>query len=162
MDRGNRIIPHEYVVFGLSKTKSPTEVTLRSSEWAIITQIDGQKSILEIAQVLAMTLDEAFDLFNGLYQKGLIDIVSTQKIKETCVPEEFFDRLQTELTQIIGPVAPFVIEDVLWNMDSKKEALPITRLPELIETISEEIPDDKKKLVFQQQMLTLMKEYKQK
>ncbi|HHJ53172.1 MAG TPA: hypothetical protein ENJ89_08255 [Caldithrix abyssi] len=146
----------------MSKTKSPSEVTLRSAEWAIITQIDGHKSIHEISRALAMTMDEAMDLFNGLYQKGLIDIISTEKIKETLIPVDFFDRLQTELTKIIGPVAPFVIDDVLWNMNCKKDAVPVDRLPELIETISEEIPDEKKKLTFQQQMLVIMEEYNKK
>ncbi len=160
MDTDKKPIPHEHVVFALSKGKSPTDVTLRSAEWAVITQIDGHKTIADVAKVLALNLDEALNLFNGLYEKELIEIVSTTRLKEDIAPTQFFSNLETELTAVIGPVAPFVIEDALWAIEGSKEAFLLERLPELIETISEEIPDDEKKVMFQQRMLKVMKEVK--
>jgi len=149
---------HEAVIFALSKSKSPAEVTLRSAEWAVITQVDGQKTVGEVAEVLAMDLDEALNLFNELYEKGLLELISTRKVEEKFLPAEFFDILENELTRIIGPVAPYVIEDVLWAMEANKDQFAEDREAELIEAISEEIPDEHKKVLFQQSMLSKMKD----
>ncbi|HGY56429.1 MAG TPA: hypothetical protein ENK44_12035 [Caldithrix abyssi] len=144
-------------IFRLSSTKSPSEVTLRSAEWAIITQIDGHKSIGDVAEILALSTDEAINLFNGLFQKGLIEILSVAKEEKKQVPLSFFEKLSEELTKIIGPVAPYLIEDTLWDMEIKKEECDVRKIPEMIEAISEEIPDELKRVQFQKVMLEEMK-----
>ncbi len=148
----------KFSVFSLSRDNSPSDVTLRSAEWAVITQLDGHKTIEEIADSLAFSLDEAILLFSGLYSKGLVDFVSADKVKQSLVPIDFFKKVENELVRIIGPVANFVIDDVLWAMDEKKETFQTDKIAELIEAITEEIPDDTKKLAFQKQMLDLIKE----
>lgn len=155
-----KIFPNEYVIFKLSDNKSPSEVTLRSTEWAVITQVDGLKSVDEISQNLSLSSDEAVNLFNGLYEKELIEVSSTQKPKENFLDENFYAMLETELTKVIGPVAPLLLEESLWDMDSKKERFPMERLPELVEHISDEISDNDKKVKFQQVMLRYLKEIK--
>jgi len=155
----NQILFNEFSIFGLSKNKSPSEVTLRSAEWAVITQLDGNKNLTDIAQTLAFSIEEAIEIFSGLYDKGLIEYVSAEKLRVELVSPDFFKRLNMELSRIIGPVASFVIEDVLWGMDQKKDYFRINKISELIEAITEEIPDDAKKLTFQQTMLELIKEY---
>lgn len=157
MDSEHNIIPHEFVVFELSKSKAPSDVTLRSAEWAVITQIDGHKTIKDVAETLALNLEEAYNLFNSLYEKELISIVSTDKVKENYVSEKFFEILQKEMTAIIGPVAPYVLEDTLWAMEAKKERFKIDKVPELIENLSDEITDNEKKVRFQQIMLGTIK-----
>lgn len=151
------IIPHPHVIFGLSGSKSPADVTLRSAEWAVITQVDGSKSIDDIAQVLALTEEEAMGLFIGLYEKGLIEIQSTEKPQTNLVNHEFFENLEKELTAVIGPVAPFLIEDTLIEMGEDKENFIVDRIPDLIETISDEINDGEKKIKFQSVMLNYIK-----
>jgi hypothetical protein len=156
-ERDPKVLPDEQAIFKLASNKSPSDLTLRSSEWAVITQVDGQRSIVEIAEVLAMASDEAVTLFNGLFQKGLIEVVSVNKNEVKNVPISFFDTLDMELTKIIGPVAPFLIDDTLWDMEIKKNEFNVNRVPELIEAISDEITDESKKVAFQQIMLNLMK-----
>lgn len=160
MDRNQNIIPHEDVVFTLSRNKSPSEVTLRATEWAIITQVDGQKTIAQIAKILALTSEEALNMFYGLYQKGLIEILSTEVRKNEMVPEDFFEKLYDELTRIIGPVAPFVVEDALWEINVTRENFRHERIPDLVEVISDEISDEQKKVKFQQTMLELIRSLK--
>lgn len=149
---------NKYTVFCLSKDKSPAEVTLRSADWAIITQIDGQKSVGAIADILALTIDDAVAQFAALKNKGLITFLAVDKTPEVLVPESFFITLEAELTRLLGPVAPLVIEDVMWSMEADEEKLQLNRAAELIEAISDEIADEKKKLIFQQKMLLLIKE----
>lgn len=148
---------NEYTVFCLSKDKSPAEVTLRSADWAVITQIDGQKSVAAIAEILALSVPDAIAQFASLQDKGLITFLAVDKSRDVLVPESFFLTMETELTTLIGPVAPLVVEDVFWSMEVDKEALQANRAAELIEAVSDEIADEKKKLIFQQKMLLLIK-----
>lgn len=157
LETDKNIVPHEYVVFALSKTKSPSDVTLRSAEWAVITQTDGHKTVKDIAEILALSIEEASTLFQGLYEKGLITVVSTDRIEEEYVSDTFFETLDKELTRIIGPVAPFVLEDTLWAMNADMQKFKVDRVPELIESLSDEITDNDKKVKFQQIMLSTIK-----
>jgi len=149
---------NEFAVFCLSQDKSPAEVTLRSTDWAVITQIDGHKTVKEIAGILAFSMEEAVARFTWLYDKGLLRFISADNEQEKLLPADFFIRLESELTKIIGPVAPFVIDDVLWTLDEKKDEFKSTKVAGLIESLTEEIPDEQKKLIFQQNMLELLKE----
>ncbi len=151
------IIPHSHVICGLTGSKSPTDVTLRSAEWAVITQVDGNKSVDDIAQVLALTEEEAIGLFIGLVEKGLIEIQSTEKPQTKLVDHEFFANLEKELMAVIGPVAPFLIEDTLIEMGEGKDKFMAERIPDLIEMISDEINDGEKKIKFQSVMLNYIK-----
>ena len=151
------IIPHEHVVFGLSKDKSPGEVILRSAEWAVITQVDGKKSIHDIAQTLSMSHEEAVNLFIGLYEKGLIVLFSTEKTQVNRVGDAFFSALQRELTVIVGPVAPFLIDDALREMDTTRDTFLSDQTTDLIEFISDEISDSGKRIKFQSAMLDFLK-----
>jgi DNA-binding MarR family transcriptional regulator len=152
-----KIVPNESAIFILSKTKSAAEVTLRSAEWAIITQIDGKKSVAQIAGILALSSSEALNLLKGLYQKELIEIKSFDSEPESTVSIHFFEILKKELTGIIGPVAPFIIDDILLDVAEEKGSFPVKRVPELVEMISDEISDDTKKVKFQQIMLNHIK-----
>lgn len=158
MSADNQMNFTESGIFTIAKDKSPSDVSLRSAEWAVITQVDGSKTIGEIALALAMNLEEAIDTFSGLVEKGLITFLSTEDPQESYLPPLFFENLETQLMKIIGPVAPFILEDTLWSMDLKKEKFKAEKLAELIEAISDEIMDDSKKIDFQQVMLELMKE----
>jgi len=157
LDSEHNVIPHEHVVFKLSRGQSTPDVTLRSAEWAVITQVDGQKSLADIAGILALSSDEAINLFNGLYEKGILEIYSTRKPEEKTAPQSFFTNLEQVLIQIIGPVAPLLIEDALWDMEAEKDQFKTERVPELIEVISDEITDEQKKVKFQQVMLEEIK-----
>lgn len=153
----NKIDPNDNVIYELSKTKSPSDVTLRSAEWAVITQIDGHKSVRDISDLLSLDVDEAISIFNGLLQKELIEPRSVEETKVEYVPAEFFNFLEQELTKIIGPVAPLILEDTFVEMDTDRNYYLPERIPELIEMISEEITDNQKKVQFQQIMLNHLK-----
>jgi hypothetical protein len=153
-----KIIPNEFAVFALSTDKSPSEVTLRSSEWAVITQIDGHKSVMDIASTLALSKEEAIQLFTGLYEKELIEIRSDAPLGADLVPLSVFENMEMELTRVIGPVAPFIVDEALIEMGLTKDKFVQDRLPELVELVSEEITDAHKKVQFQQIMLNYLKE----
>lgn len=65
--------------------------------------------------------------------------------------------MESVLVKIIGPVAPFVIEDVLSDINLSRTKYPSERVAELIELISDEIHDEVKKIKFQSEMLEFIK-----
>lgn len=156
-DLNNKVVFNDNAIFALSKSKSPSEVTLRSAEWAVITQIDGHKTVKDISDLLSMGNDEAIGLFNELVQKELIELQSMDEDKPEYVPADFFKMLEAELTKVIGPVAPLILDDTLMEMDTNKDHCLPERIPELIEMVSEEIVDGQKKVKFQQIMLNQLK-----
>ena len=156
-DINNKFVPTDNAIFTLSKSKSPSEETLRSAEWAVITQVDGHKTVRDISDLLSLGQDEAAGLFNGLLQKELIELQSMEEEITEYVPVEFFNSLEAELTKIIGPVAPLILDDTFMEMNTNKDHYLPERIPELIEMLSEEIVDNQKKVKFQQIMLTHLK-----
>ncbi len=137
--------------------KMPGEVSLNSMEWAVITQIDGERTVAEIARKLSFSLNEALPIFNALLDKGLIEVSEIKSDEIEFVPVSFFNRLEKILIQFIGPVATYVINDTLIELNAQRTKYPKTMVPELIELLSDEISDESKKIEFQKQMLNLLK-----
>ena len=71
--------------------------------------------------------------------------------------EKFFEQLEQVLIQYIGPVAPYIIEDSLTDLGETKENFDKEKIPVLIEALSQEITDDKKRVDFQKDMLGRIK-----
>jgi len=68
------------------------------------------------------------------------------------VPPEFFEQLILELTQTIGPMAPFIVRDHVKSLGETMEQFPKARVKELLETVSSEILDDKVKTGFRERI----------
>ncbi len=149
---------NENMVFKLALSGGASDISLSSVEWGIITQIDGIKTVGEIAKNLALTLDEAFAIFNSLRKKGLIYFDHEIEISVELVDEQFIKKVQDRLIKYIGPVAQYVITDVLQELKVEDNQIPKTQVPEFIEMLSEEISDEKKKINFQREMLKLLRE----
>lgn len=60
----------------------------------------------------------------------------------------FFTQFEYELTRVMGPVAPFIIENELIAMSIERESFPQDRLPELLEKVGNAIADAGKKANF--------------
>ncbi len=152
-----KVIPHNYVIFSIKSKQSPTDIQLKSSEWAIITQVDGNKTVQKISDNLGLTEEESLQLFYGLFRKQLINIKEIQSPEKIFASSEFFVDLESTLVKTIGPVANYLINDVLWELNEKRDRFLKDRIPLLIESISHEINDEQKSVLFQQEMLTKIK-----
>ena len=62
---------------------------------------------------------------------------------------EFFADLERILTEYIGPVAPFVIDEMLVELNEDRSGFSSERIPLLAEMISRTIDDDTKRIKFQ-------------
>ncbi len=148
----------ENVIFKLRADQLPKEVTLSSMEWAVITQIDGKRTVDDIARNLAMHVDEAVKIFEALAEKGLIVQSHVKEKRVERLSDSALKRIEKILTTYIGPVAVYVLKDAINELQTSDGHLLKDQLPELIELLSDEISDEKKNIQFQKEMLNFLKE----
>jgi DNA-binding Lrp family transcriptional regulator len=158
VENRNKFLSQPHVVYKKSEIKSASGLNLRSSEWMVLTQVNGKNSIEEIAEIASMQVPEVTRVLHNLFQLGLIEIYRKEKKEENILDSSFFINIEKVLTKIIGPVAPFVIEDVLAETNQTKSKFPSERVAELIELICDEIQDEQKKILFQSEMLNFIKQ----
>lgn len=146
----------EDMVFKLSHKRSPSDVKLRSLEWAIVTQLNGEKTVAQIGEILALSPEETQAMFTRLRDEGLLVLVGTPE-KDSRVPLEVFDHILFRLTYYLGPVASVIMEDVLADLKRKRENLERRQLAILVELLSLEISNPDNRYEFQKEMLKKIK-----
>ncbi len=151
------VIPNNFVIFSVISSQSVTDAQLKSSEWAIVTQIDGVQTVQQIIDKLDLDEMECLTTLYSLFQKKLVQIQKIQTEDQIYVSSQFFENLEKALVTIIGPVANYLIDDVMWEIGEDKDKFVRDKVPMLIEAISQEINDDHKSVKFQQQMLNEIK-----
>jgi hypothetical protein len=128
----------------------------------VLTQLDGEKTILEIAD--ASQLNELFTskIICRLCELGLIELVAIQVAEAypaaDYVDESFIRQVETDLIKAIGPMASIVVDDCAEQMGHARATLPKDAVPELIERLANEIPDSARRNKFQEAMLERMKD----
>ncbi len=148
----------EYMVFRLSSSRSPKEVKLLHLEWAVVTQLDGEKSVGEIAGILSLSKSEAKEIFSNLTNEGLLDLVNLSR-SEHYLPAEIFDNIEYELTLVMGPVASILLEDVLQEMGKTRDKFDRASLGIMIDFLTNHISNPDKQYQFQKNILSKIKDY---
>jgi hypothetical protein len=64
------------------------------------------------------------------------------------VPANFFDRMNRELTRDVGPMAPMIVRDYVLSLGESMGKFPKKRVPELLDLVSKEVPDERRKSIF--------------
>jgi hypothetical protein len=76
-------------------------------------------------------------------------------VKKKSVGENFFITMENELRMVMGPVAPFVIDDTLSEFKETRDSLPQDQALSFIEAVGEAIPNAQKAKEF----LRVMREF---
>jgi len=76
-------------------------------------------------------------------------------LKEVC------DRIQVELTQVMGPLAPLILKEKAAEFGMSMDNLSAEKMPELVEEASFEIQSHRKKVQFQRAALKILRELPQ-
>jgi len=154
-----RVFPNYKVLVKINPDNPPTASNLTLTEWKVIMQVDGKKNLQNIIDELSIGEEESLAILHELYKKNLIEIVVQDDVQEQLAGEEFFQNLENILVKIIGPVAVYIINDVLWELNETREKFVVEKIPSLTESISREILDEIKRVQFQKDMLKLIKSY---
>jgi len=152
------VIPSMDVVFKLAGYKRSNDITLRSAEWNILTQVDAMRSVEEISKALDLDEVGVEKILHGLYSAGLLEVVEKSKpAPEKMVGMEFLKRIDKELAKALGPIASVIVDDQIAEMGEQRDTFPRNKAAELVEAISSEITDEAKRIRFQRSMLDILR-----
>jgi hypothetical protein len=127
------------------------EVSLDGQTLTILMQLDGHKSLGQIAQATGMTMIQARACISKLLKLKLI--VPAQSSVPEAPLQDFLAFLKRQLALAVGPIAEVLIDDAAEEMGVTIPTLPLARVPEMVEIIAGYIPREEKKLAFQSAML---------
>ena len=149
-ERIQEVIPSNNAVFRLSLQRNGQEKNISADQWNVLALSDGTKTISEIASTLSWDELKTMRIAYQLIQAGLLEKGEVQKFvrNRKKVGEDFFMTLENELKRMLGPVAPFVLEDKLSEFGETKDSFPQDQALFFIESLGEEIPHDLKRKEF--------------
>ena len=145
-------------VFNISPSGSTSTVSLKPIEWQVLAQINGERSVVEIGEILNLNEFDVARIIYSLTTAGLLHEVvgGTQKFREIA-DESFFEKMTELFTEVMGPIGPVIIEDEIKLLGEEINAFPQDKTAELVERISLEIADNQKRAIFQKQMVALLR-----
>lgn len=136
-------------IFQLSLQKNPGNRNISSDQWNILALCNGIRPISEISKILQWDHFKTWKIIYQMVQEGLLERVEPQRsIRKRVVGENLFLTLETELKRVMGPVAPFIIEDKIAEFGETPKSFPQEKWLAFIDAIGEEIPNEEKKRGF--------------
>jgi hypothetical protein len=158
MQEIRRFIPNEDAFFQISASGSPTAVSLQPQEWQVLAQVNGQRNASDISSLIGMEKLEVLKIIARLQTGKLLQVVERfESVSEPMIGVTFFEQLGHEFTDLIGPMGPVIIDEVISAMGKTRENFPRSQVADLIERISADIENDQKRLRFQQVMLDMLR-----
>jgi len=148
-DKLKEVIPSTNAIFRLSLQKSQENKNINADQWNVLALCNGTKTISEIAESLSWDEFKTSKIIFQLVQLALLEKGEDQKpVKKKPVSENFFPIVETELKKVIGPMAPFIMNDKLSDLNETKDSLGQDQGLSFVEKLSEEISNDSKKKEF--------------
>ncbi len=145
-------------VFSISASGSTNTVSLKPIEWQVLAQINGERSVIEIAELLELHEFEVAKIIYSLTIAGLLhEETDSKNAFREIVDESFFEQLMVIFTEVIGPIGPIIVEDEIKLLGEDQEAFPQNKAAELVERVSLEISDSAKRAQFQKQMVAVLR-----
>jgi hypothetical protein len=142
-------------VFNINPSGSTQTVSLRPIEWQVLAQVNGERSVVEIGELLGLHEFDVARIIYGLTTAGLLhEVIGVPQQFREIVDEAFFENLSSIYTEIMGPIGPIIIEDEIKLLGEDRNAFPQEKTAELVERISLEIADNKKRADFQKRMVS--------
>jgi len=136
------------------------QVTLTPSEWNVIAMFHKYPDLETIAQKFNINEQQLEAIFAQLQAKKLVRVVNLAADENFVkVPSFFWDRLETELSKSIGPIATLLIDDKIKEFNRQKTNFPHKLLYSLVEKIATEISVGPERNKFQKKILELIKQY---
>jgi len=152
-----RIIPSNDIVFKFSPTGSAGAVSLQPDEWSVLAQVNGARSVAEIADVLDRDEFAVAKVLYGLATAGLLEEGEKPEAPpRATINGDFFGRLNGEFVEVMGPLGPVIVDDEIAALGETRESFPRDKVAALVERVSAEISDEEKRVRFQRIMLDML------
>ncbi|HTM07973.1 MAG TPA: DUF4388 domain-containing protein [Verrucomicrobiae bacterium] len=157
-------IPSENAVFRIAEAdlQFSGTLTLTAEQWKVLSRIDGSRSVKAVAEAVRLAYFDTAKIICALRKERLLELSSggatksppseVHKAAVDTVPQGFFDRMVHGLAEVSGPIASVVVRDQIAALGATEESFPKSRIPELVDSVSQVIPDKRLKARFQQRM----------
>src|SRR5205085_3926657 len=76
-ERIRRVIPSSSAIYRLAARPS-SEIQLRAEDWSVLTQLDGEKTVSDIAEISGLNELFTSKVICRLYELGLLELVAVQ------------------------------------------------------------------------------------
>lgn len=100
-------------------------MTLRSLQ--LLRHLDGALPLSEVAARAGLTLTDALQAAEELFEQGLV-----QPLTARTAPEGFVRELVRLVVDLMGPMGEIVVEDALYDLGASPDALPVTSVSDLL------------------------------
>ncbi len=151
------VIPSPNAIFRLSLQQNPAEKNIRADQWNVLALANGVRTVSEIAEAVGWDEFKTSKMVYQLIETGLLERAEEQRpVRKKKVGENFFPTIEYELKKVMGPVAPFIIEDKLAEFGETKDFFPQGQAALFVELLSEEITIDLKKREFVKAMSEIL------
>jgi hypothetical protein len=131
------------------------QVSLNSQALAFFVEVDGSKTVAEIAKKCGLAGAEIRKVIEKLRELKLVEPVPKGV---DVVDGSFMESLQQQLSVAIGPIAGVLIEDAVEDLGCRLDAVPSHMAPELVEMLAREIQREEQRIDFKQQMVKIIME----
>ena len=149
------IIPSGQCVFQLADLAGEPNgpITIPHAAWRVLCKIDGRRSVQEVAGALNAPYAQTAKILFNLSKSGLVAATPrAAPAPGNIVSAGLLTRLIAHLTEVMGPIAPFVVRDQIRALRESQEKFPHAKLEELIGLVSREIADPKRRSQFEAAM----------
>ena len=151
------VIPSPNAIFRLSLQQNPAEKSIRADQWNVLALANGVRTVSEIAEAVGWDEFKTSKMVYQLIETGLLERAEEQRpVRKKKVGENFFPTIEYELKKVMGPVAPFIIEDKLAEFGETKDFFPQDQAALFVELLSEEITIYLKKREFVKAMSEIL------
>ncbi|MBN2800560.1 MAG: hypothetical protein JXX28_15570 [Deltaproteobacteria bacterium] len=110
--------------------------------------IDGSRNIEQILHMASLPMDACLANLLSLRRKALVRFGEDRTPKPAAkreapvqmVAESVLETLQEAMVRYVGPMAEFALDEAIEELGAEWNSIPTSRLDELIELVSEQIP----------------------
>ncbi|MBN2090586.1 DUF4388 domain-containing protein [candidate division KSB1 bacterium] len=155
-----KVITSMDLIFSLSSGGSMGVVNLQPEEWQVLAHVNGNRTIMEIVDETGKDEFEIARILFRLHSAGLLQKTGKQaKAVHAVIDVSFFKKIEKELTNVIGPLAPVIIDEAIELLGETRSNFPQNKIAALVENVSQEIQDETRRLKFSQIMLASLNKY---
>ena len=156
-ERIRKVVHSPNDIFRISLQNDVKDKNVKGDQWNVLALTNGSRTISEIARALGWDEFKTSKATYRLIQAGLLERGEEKKLPtKKAVGENFFQLVEYELKRVMGPVAPFVIEDTLSEFGETKDSLSQDQALSFVEALEEGIPNDQKREEFKKGLMEFL------
>jgi hypothetical protein len=152
-----KLVPSPNAIFRISLQSDTEDKNIKGDHWNVLALANGTRTVLEIARMLGWDEFKTSKvicqlIYEGLLERGGKKGAPSKKFLEG----DFFQMVENELRKILGPVAPFIIDDQLIEFGKAKNYFPQDQALPFVEALGGDIPNDQKRKEFKKTMIEFL------